>query len=46
MASRFARHSIVHSASEDLGTEGQQKLEDAAAEVIEVPAGLAEEAVK
>ena len=41
-----ARQRVVDSASEPLGTERQQKLEDAVAEVIEVPAGLAEEAVK
>jgi hypothetical protein len=46
MAPRFARQSIVDSTGEGLGTEWQQKLEDAVAEVIEVPAGLAEEAVK
>ena len=46
MASRLARQSVIDGAGEDLGTERQQDLEDAVAEVIEVPAGLAEEAVK
>ena len=46
MTSRFARQGVINSADQDLGTEGQQELEDAVAEVVEVPAGLAEEAVK
>jgi hypothetical protein len=39
MASRLARQSVIDSAGEDFGTERQQELEDAVAEVIEVPAG-------
>ena len=46
MTSRFARQGVINSADQDLGTEGQQELEDAVAQVVEVPAGLAEEAVK
>src|SRR5271154_3186060 len=46
VASGLARQGVIDGAGEDLGTERQQKLEDAVAEVIEVPAGLAEEAVK
>src|SRR5271154_2371208 len=46
VASGLARQGVIDGAGEDLGTERQQKLEDAVAEVIEIPAGLAEEAVK
>ena len=46
VASGLAREGVIDCAGQHIGTERQQKLEDAVAEVIEVPAGLAEEAVK
>jgi len=46
VASGLAREGVIDSAGQHIGEERQQKLEDAVAEVIEVPAGLAEEAVK
>ena len=46
MAPGLARQCVIDGAGEDLGTERQQELEDALAEVVEVPAGLAEETVK
>ena len=46
MASGLAGKSVIDGGSENLGTEGQQEIEDAATEVVEIPAGLAEEAVK
>jgi hypothetical protein len=46
MAPGLARQCVIDGAGEELGTERQQELEDAVAEVVEVPAGLAEETVK
>ena len=46
MAPGFARQGVIDSAGQHIGTERQQKVEDAVAEVIEVPAGLAEETMK
>jgi len=46
MAAGLARQGVIDGAGEKVGTERQQELEDAVAEVIEVPARLAEEAVK
>jgi hypothetical protein len=46
MATGLARQGVVDSPGQHLGTEGQQKLKDAMAEVIEIPAGLAEETMK
>jgi len=46
VASGLTRESVIDRGGQHLRTERQQKLEDAVAEVIEVPAGLAEEAVK
>jgi len=46
VAAGLAREGVIDSAGQDIGTERQQKLEDAVAEIIEVPAGLTEEAVK
>jgi hypothetical protein len=46
MTSGLARQGIVDGAGQHLGAEGQQKPEDAAAEIVEVPARLTEEAVK
>jgi hypothetical protein len=37
---------VIDSADENLGTERQKKLEDAVAEVVEIPAGLAEGTMK
>src|ERR1022692_1401962 len=46
VASGLARQGVIDSANQHLGTERQQKLEDTVTEVIEVPAGLAEETMK
>jgi hypothetical protein len=46
MASGFACQGVIDGTGQDIGTERQQKLEDTVAEVIEIPAGLAEEAMK
>jgi hypothetical protein len=46
MPARLASQGVIDGAGEDVGTERQQQLEDAMAQVIEIPAGLAEEAVK
>jgi len=46
MAARFARQGVIHGAGEGLGTERQQEAKDAVAEVIQTPAGLAEEPMK
>ena len=40
------RQGVVDRACQHLGTERRQKLKDAVAEVIEIPAGLAEETMK
>src|SRR5260370_16795062 len=45
-AGRVARQGVRHGAGEDLGTERQQEEKDAVAEVIQTPAGLAEEPMK
>ena len=46
VAPGLARQGVVDGAGQHLGAERQQELEDAVAEVIKVPLGLAEEAVK
>jgi len=46
VAPGLARAGVVDGARQHLGAERQQELEDAVAEVIQVPSGLAEEAVK
>src|SRR5438477_6961176 len=46
VAPGLAREGIVDSAGQNLGTERQQKLENAVPEVVKVPAGLTEETVK
>src|SRR5882724_6603871 len=46
VASGLAREGVIDSTGQHLGAERQQKPEDAVAEIVEVPAGLAEEAVK
>jgi hypothetical protein len=46
VAPGLARQGIVDSAGQHIGTEGQQKLEDAVAEIIKVPAGQTEETMK
>jgi hypothetical protein len=46
VASGFARQGVVDRAGQHLGTERQQQLKDAVAEVIEIPASLAEETMK
>jgi hypothetical protein len=46
MAPGLTCEGVIDSADEHLGTERQQELEDAVAEVVEVPAGLTEETVK
>jgi hypothetical protein len=46
MAARFARQGVIHRAGEDLRTARQQEAKDTVAEVIEIPAGLAEEPMK
>jgi len=46
MAAGLASQCVIDGAGEDVWTERQQELEDAVAQIIEIPAGLAEEAVK
>jgi hypothetical protein len=46
MATGLARQGVMDSADENLRTERQQKPEDAVTELVRVPAGLTEEAVK
>jgi hypothetical protein len=46
VASGLARQGVVDSAGQHLGTERQQQLKDAVTEVIEIPAGPAEETMK
>ena len=46
VASGLACESVIDSACQGIGTERQQKLEDAVTEVIEVPAGLTEETME
>jgi hypothetical protein len=46
MASGLARQGVIDSTDENLRTERQQKPEDAVTEMVKVPAGLTEEAVK
>jgi len=46
MSAGFAGQGIIDGADQNLRTKRQQQLEHAAAQVIEVPAGLAEEAME
>src|SRR5579864_8129507 len=46
VASGLARQGVVDGAGQHLGTKRQQHLKDAVAEVIEIPASLAEETMK
>jgi hypothetical protein len=46
MATGLARQGVVDSAGQHLGTVRQQKLKDAVAELIEIPARLAEKTMK
>jgi hypothetical protein len=46
VATGLTRQGVVDSPGQHLGTERQQKLKDAVAEVIEIPAGLAEKTMK
>jgi hypothetical protein len=46
MTAGLAGQGVIDGAGEAVGTERQQQLEDAMAEVVEIPAGLAEEAVE
>ena len=46
VATRLASQSVINGADQDLGTEGEQEVEDTVAQIVELPAGLAEEAVK
>ena len=46
VAPGFAGQGVIYGADQNLSTERQQQLEDAVAEVVEVPASLAEEAME
>jgi hypothetical protein len=46
MATGLSRQGIVDSPGQYLGTVRQQKLKDAVADLIEIPAGLAEKTMK
>ena len=46
IATRLSRQGVVDSAGQHLGTVRQQKLKDAVAELVEIPAGLAEKTMK
>jgi hypothetical protein len=46
VATGFTGQGVIDGADQDLGTKGQQQLEDTMAQIVEVPAGLAKEAVK
>jgi hypothetical protein len=46
MSTGLARQGVIDRPGEHLGTEGQQQLKDAVAEVIEIPASVAEETMK
>jgi len=46
VTSGFTGQGVVDGADQNLGTKRQQQLEDTAAQIIEVPAGLAEEAME
>jgi hypothetical protein len=46
VASGLARQGVIDSADENLRAKRQQKPEDAVTELVKVPAGLTEEAVK
>jgi hypothetical protein len=46
MTTGLSRQGVVDSAGQHLGTVRQQKLKDAVAELIEIPAGLAEKTMK
>ena len=46
MATGLAGQSVIDGADQELGAEGEQEVEDAVAQIIEIPAGLAKEAVK
>src|SRR5882724_1090094 len=46
VASGLTRQGVIDGCDQDFRTERQQKLEDAVTEIIEIPAGLTEEAVK
>jgi len=46
VTSRLARQGVIDGSDQDLGAEGEQELEDTVAQIIEIPAGLAQEAVE
>ena len=46
VASGFAGQGVIDGSDQDLGAKREQQLEDTVAQIIEVPAGLAEEAME
>ena len=46
VATGLARQGVIDGSDQDLGAEGEQELEDSVAQIIEIPAGLAKEAVE
>ena len=46
VATGLARQGVIDGTHQNLGAEREQEAEDTVAQIIQIPAGLAEEAVK